>query len=98
MEGLKIQDSLSDAQKALTLEIAKFNAVIENAYEEIAPHKICSYIYDMANAFNRFYHETKILGTEDEQEKAGYIALLVLTKEIFEVCIDLLAFEAPEKM
>ena len=98
LEGLKIQDSLSDAQKALTLEIAKFNAVIENAYEEIAPHKICSYIYDMANAFNRFYHETKILGTEDEQEKAGYIALLVLTKEIFEVCIDLLAFEAPEKM
>ena len=98
LDGLKIQDSLSDAQKALTLELAKFNSVIETAYEEIAPHKICSYIYDIANAFNRFYHETKILATENEQEKAGYIALLVLTKEIFEVCIDLLAFEAPEKM
>lgn len=98
LEGLRIQNSLSDAQKALTLELAKFNSVIENAYQEIAPHKICAYIYDMANAFNRFYHETKILTTEDEQEKAGYIALLILTKEIFEVCIDLLAFEAPEKM
>ena len=98
LDGLKIQDSLSDAQKALTLELAKFNSVIETAYDEIAPHKICSYIYDIANAFNRFYHETKILATENEQEKAGYIALLVLTKEIFEVCIDLLAFEAPEKM
>ena len=98
LEGLKLQDSLSDAQKALTLELAKFNGVIENAYQEIAPHKICAYIYDMANAFNRFYHETKILATENEQEKAGYIALLILTKEIFEVCIDLLAFEAPEKM
>ena len=85
-------------QKALTLELVKFGSVIESAYEDIAPHKICAYIYDMANAFNRFYHETKILTTEDEREKAGYIALLQLTKEIFEVCIDLLAFEAPEKM
>lgn len=98
LDTLKIQDSLSEAQKALTLEIAKFNSVIVNAYQDIAPHKICAYIYDMANAFNRFYHETKILSCEDENEKAGYIALLKLTKEVFETCIDLLAFEAPEKM
>jgi len=98
LDHVKLQDSLSDVQKALTLELIKFNSVVESAYQDIAPHKICAYIYDVANAFNRFYHETKILATEDEQEKAGYIALLKLTKEIFETCIDLLAFEAPEKM
>ena len=42
----------------LMLEVAKFNEIIENA-EELAPHKICSYVYDLSNAFNRFYHETK---------------------------------------
>ena len=64
----------------------------------LAPHKICAYIYDLANAFNRFYHETKILAEEDETKKAGYISLLVLTRDILETCIDLLGFSAPERM
>ena len=67
------------------LEVAKYNEVIENAYEELAPHKICAYIYDLSNAFNRFYHETKILSEEDETKKKSYLALLTLTKE--EMCI-----------
>ena len=59
---------------------------------------MCAYIYDLANAFNKFYHETKILTEEEEVRKAGYIALLKLVKEILETCIDLLGFEAPERM
>ena len=80
------------------LELSKFNAVMETAFEETAPHKICSYIYDLANAFNHFYHETKILGEENEERKQGLVALLVLTRDILETCIDMLGFEAPEKM
>ena len=80
------------------LEIAKFNLVMENAYEELAPHKVCAYIYDLANAFNRFYHETKILSEENETRKAGFIALLAITKRVLEVCIEVLGFEAPERM
>ena len=71
---------------------------MENAFEELAPHKICAYIYDLANAFNRFYHETKILAEEDETKQKSYIALLKVTKEILEDCIDVLGFEAPERM
>lgn len=80
------------------LETARFSEMIETVYEEIAPHKICAYIYDVANAFNKFYHETKILSEEDTEKKAGYIALLKLTKEVLEVCIELLGFDAPERM
>lgn len=36
------------------LELTRFNAMMENAYEETAPHKVCSYIYDLANALNHF--------------------------------------------
>ena len=53
------------------LEVAKFNNVIETAFEELAPHKICAYIYDLSNAFNRFYHETKILRRKTKKEKQG---------------------------
>ncbi len=71
---------------------------MENAFEEIAPHKVCSYIYDLANAFNRFYHETKILSEENEEQKASWIALLRLTRDVLEKCIDVLGFSAPERM
>ena len=82
----------------LMLEVAKFNEIIENAAEELAPHKICSYVYDLSNAFNRFYHGTKILSEADEKKKEGYIALINMAKKVLETGIDLLGFSAPEKM
>lgn len=96
--GFELNQNPSASEKALMLEIAKFNGVIENAYEELAPHKICAYIYDLSNVFNRFYHETKILAEEDVRKQEGYIALLVLARRVLEECIDMLGFEAPERM
>lgn len=93
-----IREAGSEAEKALMLEIAGFNAMMETAYSETAPHKICAYIYDLANAFNRFYHETKIVTEEDQEKKAGWVALLVLVRDILETCIDVLGFAAPERM
>ncbi len=98
LENLTVREATNEFEKALMLEAAKFNDVIDTVYEETAPHKLCAYIYDLANAFNKFYHETKILSEEDETRRGGYIALLKLTKEILEICIDLLGFEAPERM
>lgn len=94
----KVKKPQTQSEKALMLEVAKFNNVIETAFEELAPHKICAYIYDLSNAFNRFYHETKILSEENEDRKAGFIALLLITKRALEACIDMLGFEAPERM
>ena len=98
VEACELQKADSVSAKALMLEVAKFNHVMENAYEELAPHKICAYIYDLSNAFNRFYHETKILSEENEENRSGYIALLNLTKRVLEACIGVLGFEAPERM
>lgn len=88
----------SASEKNLMLVLSRFNAMMENAYEEKAPHKICAYIYELANAFNGFYHETKILSEEDLKVQASYIGLLVLTKNILETCIDVLGFSAPDRM
>ena len=94
----KILPAHSKSEKDLMLELSKFNAVMENAFEEIAPHKICSYIYDLANAFNSFYHGTKIMAEEDEAVQSSYIQLLHVTKSVLETCIDVLGFSAPERM
>lgn len=98
LEGLKIRPAENEYEKALMLRLLKFNDVFGAVYEETAPHKLCAYIYEAANEFNKFYHETKILSEEDEEKKSGYIALLMLAKRVLETCIDLLGFEAPERM
>ena len=101
-EGKKVESTIlkaaSDSEKALMLLLGQFGQTIENAFEEKAPHKICSYIYELANDFNRFYHETKILAEENKVQQSSWIALLQLTKEILEKSIDILGFTAPEKM
>ncbi|MCI8570591.1 MAG: arginine--tRNA ligase [Lachnospiraceae bacterium] len=93
-----LKEAQSGAEKALMLNLAGFNGMMETAYKETAPHKVCAYIYELANAFNRFYHETKIVAQEDEEIKSGWVALLLLTRDILETCIDLLGFTAPERM
>lgn len=97
-EGKKILPADSDSGKALMLEISRFHGMIAAAFEELAPHKVCAYLYDLANAFNHFYHETKILAQDEEERQAGYIQLLKLCKGIMETCIDVLGFSAPERM
>ena len=98
LTNLTLKEADTDSQKALMMTIARFNAMMENAYDEVAPHKICAYIYDLANTLNRFYHENRILAEEDETKKCSWLGLLILTKEILEACIDVLGFSAPERM
>lgn len=82
----------------LMLALLKYSDVMEQAYNDNAPHKICQFVYEVADAFNGFYHENKILSQEDPARKESWLSLLVLVKKILEQCIYLLGFEAPEHM
>ncbi len=84
--------------KNLMLKLSAYNEVVETAFAETAPHKICQFIYELSDAFGSFYNTTMILKEEDETKKAGYIQLITLTREVLETCIHLLGFEAPERM
>ena len=95
---LSIQPAANAYAKDLMLAITKFGPTLETALASSAPNLICAYIYELAGVANKFYHETPILKEENEALKAGYIALMGLTKDILETCISLLGFEAPEKM
>ena len=94
----KMTAAVNASEKNLMIQLTGFGAMVENAFLEKAPHKICAYIYEVSNAFNSFYHETKILSEENPEKKASFIQLLVLTRKVLETCIDLLGFTAPERM
>ena len=89
---------LEDIHKKLYMELSQYNEVMKTAWEELAPHRICQFIYSVSNTFNSFYHEIKILTEVDEKKKKSYLATILLTKEILETAINLLGIEAPDKM
>ena len=97
-ENLPIQQPANIYAKDLMLAITKIGPVLENALRSSSPNLICSYIYDLSGAVNKFYHETRILTEEDSALQAGYISLIALAKRVLEACIDILGFCAPEKM
>ncbi len=97
-EQLPMALPANPSAKDLMIAITKLGPTLESALNASAPNLICAYIYELAGCVNKFYHETRILGEEDENLKAGYIALIGLAKNILETCIDILGFSAPEKM
>ena len=97
VEG-QILPPASAEEKALMLLLARYQEAVEAAYEETAPHKLCQYVYELSDAFSKFYNSTMILKEEDENRQASYIRLITLTKGVLETCIGLLGFEAPDRM
>lgn len=97
-EDMHLLAPKSTSETNVYLTLNRFADMVESAYEELAPHKICQYVFELSENFNHFYHETKILTEEDEQRKTSYLKLISLVRKILETCIDMLGFEAPEKM
>ena len=97
-ENLPIQNPANAEAKDLMLALTKFGPALEAAVKAAAPNMVCAYIYELAGCVNKFYHETPILKEENEELKAGHIALIGLAKNVLETCIGILGFSAPEKM
>ncbi len=97
-EGAGILGAASPEEKNLMLQLAKYNEVMENSFEETAPHKLCQFIYELSDVFNKFYNSASILKEEDKARQASRISLITLAKGVLETCIDVLGFEAPERM
>ena len=95
---MKIFYPANASEKSLMMTLTGFAPMTESAWEGLAPHRICAYIYQLANDFNKFYHETKIISEEDKARQGSWIALIKLTLSVLEISIDLLGFEAPEAM
>ena len=96
-ENTTIRSYEIKSQINLMLETTKFSEIVQMPGEH-APHKICKYVYDLSDAFNTFYHENKIIAEEDKEKQESWICLIKLVLGVLETCIDVLGFEAPERM
>lgn len=96
--SLELKEPAGPVEKKLMMDLAGFNAMMEGAYADCAPHRVCAYIYQLSNDFNTFYHSTRILTEKDTARKEAWIALLSLTERVLAQCIDVLGFSAPDRM
>ena len=96
--SFEMKSANTPEEKSLMLTLSSFGNMMKSSFEELAPHRICAYIYGLSNEFNRFYHETRIIAEEDKDKREGWIALLRFTLKIFEYAIDVLGMKAPERM
>lgn len=94
----KILHPQSATELNIVLKLIEFNYVIEEAYKDNAPSKICEYIFELSNLFNRFYHETNILNEQNMELKASWLNLLNLIISVLEKCLYLLGIDTLEKM
>jgi len=76
-------------------ELSKFPNVIKKAQMENKPNYIASYLLDLCGLFNKFYHETKIIGSNNEEEKLGFIKSISI---VLEIGLNLLGIKYPEEM
>lgn len=95
---IKILIPKSDSERMLMLQLVKFNETIKLSFKERAPHKICEFIYELSNCFNKFYNDTQILSEEDENKKSSWLTLINLVKDVLEQSLNLLGINTVEKM
>ena len=97
-ENSTIEPADNKSETDVMLALTKWSETVNAAFEEHAPHKICQFVYELSDTFNKFYHENKIVTNENEKQRESYIKLSALVGKVLETAIDLLGLEAPERM
>lgn len=87
--------TLNDFEKSLIKKVMQYKSVLEEAVKELAPNKICTYLYEIAQEFSRFYENVQVVGSDFEVER-GEIVLAYL--KVLTHGLSLLGIEVPEKM
>lgn len=87
--------TLNDFEKSLIKKVIQYKSVLEEAVKELAPSKICTYLYEIAQEFSRFYENVQVVGSDFEVER-GEIVLAYL--KVLTHGLSLLGIEVPEKM
>ena len=87
--------SLQDAERTLLRKIGEYSGAVERATTELMPHHVCTYLYDLAQTFNRFYEHNRVL---DDEREATRLSLVAMYAHVLHDGLALLGIHAPEKM
>ena len=87
-----------DAERALVLRLLQFDTAVVDAVERYSPHRLCTYLYELAGEFSAFYEQCPVLRAPDDATRASRLMLCDSTARVMEQGLALLGIEAPEQM
>lgn len=87
--------SLNASERALVRKLGEYNDALAIATRELMPHHICTYLYELAQEFNRFYEKNLVVGSDDEAKR---VLLVARYAETLRLGLEILGIQAPQKM
>lgn len=87
--------TVNPEDRALVRKLGEYAEIIELALRSLEPHHICTYLYELAQEFNRYYERNQVIGSEYEQHRLGVVSLYADT---LRAGLAVLGIDAPEKM
>src|SRR5262249_8886667 len=88
----------NDEEKQLALQLLSMGSAIDEMTEFLQPHRLCTYLFDVASKFTTFYEKCSVLNAETEELKQSRLALSILTARVLSLGLSLLGISAPERM
>ena len=86
------------AERQLALMLLRYGAVVADVGRALEPHRLCTYLYELADIFNTFYQECPVLKAPDEAIRCSRLRLCDLTRRVLADGLNLLGIEAPQRM
>ena len=86
------------AEKSLALMLLRYGSMIADTARSLEPHRLCTYLYDLADAYSSFYQQCPVLKADDPSIRGSRLRLCDLTQRVIEDGLDLLGIEAPRRM
>jgi arginyl-tRNA synthetase len=87
-----------EAERALVLRLLQFPAVVDAVAEHLEPHRLCTYLYELATSFHQFYERCPVLKAVDDATRRSRLRLCDVTARVMEKGMGLLGIEAIERM
>ena len=94
-KGKVVQLVLEASERSLVRKIGMYAEVVEQATEELMPHLVCTYLYELAQTFNRFYENNKVIGNDREDLRLELVEAYAST---LKNGLGILGIVAPEQM
>ncbi|MFZ4721368.1 MAG: arginine--tRNA ligase, partial [Ilumatobacteraceae bacterium] len=99
-EGVRsvVPQVIEPQERALALQLLQFDAAVHDTLDKFSPHKLCTYLFELAQAFTAFYEACPVLKDGHEATRESRLALCDLTARVLQQGLGLLGIEAPERM
>lgn len=87
--------AVKQEDRALVRKLGEYHEIVTRATEQLEPHHICNYLFELAQEFNRYYEKNQVIGSGSEQHRLGLVALYADT---LKAGLAILGIHAPERL